>query len=263
MYTEAAIAAGAALVGTAGSAVASGKLNRKTRKWNEKMWDRQNEYNLPSAQMQRFKDAGLNPNLIYGQGTAGNAEKAQSWSPSAPDLTDLGGAVGKYFTTKLQQGQLEHQRLQNAILATDLEDKQIDLEVKNQLKHVSVPGETYIDEDGNMVMPMHFKNMHFESGYADMQRRITESDRARVAAMVEERTADARISQTTQTLLNDAARNGLIRAQEAQALSQSELNRINAIITKYEADFLQNFDLRHGDISRMLMQLIPMLLRKR
>lgn len=36
-------------------------------------WDRENIYNSPSAQMQRFKDAGLNPNLMYGQGSNGNA----------------------------------------------------------------------------------------------------------------------------------------------------------------------------------------------
>lgn len=30
-------------------------------------WNRQNEYNSPAAQMQRFKDAGLSPHLIYGQ----------------------------------------------------------------------------------------------------------------------------------------------------------------------------------------------------
>ena len=40
---------------------------------NLEMWNRVNQYNLPSAQMKRFKDAGLNPNLIYKQGTAGNA----------------------------------------------------------------------------------------------------------------------------------------------------------------------------------------------
>jgi hypothetical protein len=31
------------------------------------MWNKENEYNLPTNQMARFKDAGLNPNLIYGQ----------------------------------------------------------------------------------------------------------------------------------------------------------------------------------------------------
>lgn len=31
------------------------------------MWNMENEYNTPSAQMQRYVDAGLNPNLIYQQ----------------------------------------------------------------------------------------------------------------------------------------------------------------------------------------------------
>lgn len=32
-----------------------------------KDWNMQNEYNSPAAQMERYKKAGLNPNLIYGQ----------------------------------------------------------------------------------------------------------------------------------------------------------------------------------------------------
>lgn len=39
--------------------------------WNRKMWDVQNEYNLPANQMQRLRDAGLNPNLAAGGGSAG------------------------------------------------------------------------------------------------------------------------------------------------------------------------------------------------
>lgn len=38
------------------------------------MWKRANKYNEPSQQMQRLRDAGLNPNLVYGSGkVAGNA----------------------------------------------------------------------------------------------------------------------------------------------------------------------------------------------
>lgn len=39
------------------------------------MWNRQNEYNDPSAQMERFRRAGLNPDLIYSQ--MGNGSPAQ------------------------------------------------------------------------------------------------------------------------------------------------------------------------------------------
>jgi len=58
--------------------------NRDSRKFSEKMyqrqyddaikfWGMQNDYNSPASQMGRFKDAGLNPNLIYGQGNSGPA----------------------------------------------------------------------------------------------------------------------------------------------------------------------------------------------
>lgn len=37
------------------------------RSWALEDWNKQNEYNAPTAQMARFKAAGLNPHLIYGQ----------------------------------------------------------------------------------------------------------------------------------------------------------------------------------------------------
>lgn len=44
--------------------------NRQSN-WNMAMWNLQNQYNLPANAMQRLRDAGLNPNLIAGQGSAG------------------------------------------------------------------------------------------------------------------------------------------------------------------------------------------------
>lgn len=43
-------------------------------------WERQNLYNTPAQQMERFKAAGLNPNLIYGQGSGGNASASPQYS---------------------------------------------------------------------------------------------------------------------------------------------------------------------------------------
>lgn len=37
---------------------------------NLEQWNRENQYNTPAAQMQRYIDAGLNPNLIYGSGSS-------------------------------------------------------------------------------------------------------------------------------------------------------------------------------------------------
>lgn len=48
------------------------------------MWHMQNAYNSPMEQMKRFGAAGLNPNLIYGQGSSGNSSKFPEYQ--APNL---------------------------------------------------------------------------------------------------------------------------------------------------------------------------------
>lgn len=87
------------LLGKKSSEKAIDKQNRYNRELleyqydrNLEMWNLQNQYNDPSAQMQRYSRAGLNPNLIYGaQNTAGavsvpSAQKAEAFS----DYQDFG-----------------------------------------------------------------------------------------------------------------------------------------------------------------------------
>ena len=53
------------------------------RQWQEAQWHKQNEYNHPAAQMARLKNAGLNPNLIYGtspSSAVGNASDVKGYS---------------------------------------------------------------------------------------------------------------------------------------------------------------------------------------
>lgn len=56
------------------------KLAQDARAHDVNMWHLQNAYNTPEMQMQRLKEAGLNPNLIYGSGQAstGNADAPKS-----------------------------------------------------------------------------------------------------------------------------------------------------------------------------------------
>lgn len=53
--------------------------NKLARDWQEKMWNAQNLYNSPSAMMQRYRDAGLNPFLL-----GGNTPTVGSSSPASP-----------------------------------------------------------------------------------------------------------------------------------------------------------------------------------
>lgn len=52
---------------------------------NIAMWNLQNEYNTPAKQMERFAEAGLNPNLAYEKATNGNAE-----TPASADYQQAG-----------------------------------------------------------------------------------------------------------------------------------------------------------------------------
>lgn len=126
------ITAGAGLIGQGFNAYSQGKINKKSRKWNEKMyawqrqdalqdWAMQNAYNSPAAQMQRFKDAGLNPNLIYGQQNEGATVRStdmKSWSPDAPRL-DLGGiasnAFGAYWDAQVKEATVNNLEAQNTV----------------------------------------------------------------------------------------------------------------------------------------------------
>ena len=53
--------------------------NKDLEQWNRQnahnlqMWDLQNNYNSPDQQMKRYQAAGLNPNLVVGGASSGNA----------------------------------------------------------------------------------------------------------------------------------------------------------------------------------------------
>lgn len=87
------------------------ETNQQNRNWAVEDWNKQNAYNSPAAQMQRFKDAGLNPNLIYGQSnTASPVRSSDSQAPkvSAPQINPglidsmLQGFLSMYDLQKTQ-----------------------------------------------------------------------------------------------------------------------------------------------------------------
>lgn len=66
------------LGGSVINAVSNIGANKANRKWQEEFWNKQNDYNHPSAQMARLQEAGLNPNLIYGKNASGASGNSAS-----------------------------------------------------------------------------------------------------------------------------------------------------------------------------------------
>lgn len=121
----AAASAGSSIFGNVLSAVSNANANKKSQQFAKDMYAQQrkdaladvaaqNEYNSPRSVMQRYRDAGLNENLIYGNGT--NAESAAprasspgSYSPQANkwDLSGVGNSIASYYSIKSQQADLD------------------------------------------------------------------------------------------------------------------------------------------------------------
>lgn len=98
------------------------------------MWNMQNLYNSPEAQMNRFKEAGLNPHLIYGQGSAGNASSPPQYQPAnlqyKYEAPAYGAAVNSVVPTLMAVGTwMQNMRLSEA----ELESKKTNTEKSRQL----------------------------------------------------------------------------------------------------------------------------------
>lgn len=122
-------------------------LSQMQNEWNQNQWERENEYNSPVNQMKRFKDAGLNPDLIYGHGTSGNAMQLSggltSGAPSSPtDFTalgqkmTLGDAIRSSLDTEMQQAQIDVMRANAEKTRTEAGISKIDLNTKTALENM-------------------------------------------------------------------------------------------------------------------------------
>lgn len=134
---DALIAAGAQATGNLINSIGTDAANRKSRKFSREMyertktdnlafWNQQNEYNSPQQQMARFKAAGLNPHLIYGQGNSGPAgsiptpdvQPVQNRNPEWGSAISSAGLTGinSVYDLKIKQAQYNNLVEQNTVI---------------------------------------------------------------------------------------------------------------------------------------------------
>lgn len=151
MIAPALVAAGVAAASAGAQTYAQGKMNKKTREFSEKMYNKQrqdaitdfdktNQYNSPAQQMQRLREAGLNPHLIYGGGGAtSNAAPIRGADYPTPEqrtpnvgaiLTD---PVNAYIETQRFTGQQALINAQTLKTLAETDTKNFDLGQKQKL----------------------------------------------------------------------------------------------------------------------------------
>lgn len=139
------IAAAGSIIGSAlasGSQSSSNKANMELAKYRyEKdleMWNRQNAYNTPAAQMQRYATAGINPNIVVSQGSNGNASSAPSFeAPEMKPYTGYGDlGAGSVVNAILRKFEIDNQtkatESQNALNAANSNKAAADALLANQ-----------------------------------------------------------------------------------------------------------------------------------
>jgi len=153
---------GLSAVSQGANMLSQGAANRKNREFTEKMYNRQrqdslsdwamqNEYNSPQAQMERLRNANLNPNLVYGNGSV--VANSQSMPRQAsgqsyghqPTQFNFQDSIAAFTDARVKQAQYDNLRTQQTIMLQDAIGKSLDNEKKTfdkgmreQLRQLSV-----------------------------------------------------------------------------------------------------------------------------
>lgn len=162
---------------------------------NLEMWNRQNVYNSPVEQMARLKDAGLNPNLMYGQGNTGNASSAPSYdAPKMEAYTGFGDFGASRAGQELIQGLMGYAQVKKTEAeAQNIRQNTQNLETQQRLAELQLIQQGYANAKSKVeadnwldlyrskiaVNDSTVLNNFAHSQLADSQRFYTDSQRER------------------------------------------------------------------------------------
>lgn len=210
--------------------------NAQSRKWSEKMYDRQlndnlnlwhiqNAYNTPAAQMARLKDAGLNPNLIYGNAAAGGAASSMS-APNAqrPEFKTRGvdfdamSMLNNVYDLKFKKAQIDNLQAQNAVIKQDAILKEA--QTKSYLT-----GEE--KTRFNLDFDKEFRNVSADARKEKLRQMMAQTD-----VLIKR---DAREAASNSSYLKEAAER-IAKSKIERAKSVAEINRINKQLELMDKD---------------------------
>lgn len=154
----AAVSGGIDALGGGLNALANANQSRLAYNRTVRLWEMEKAYNDPSAQMERLKQAGLNPNLIYGTGVQGATGNTHSPSSPQPARMDFGmngqGVLQTYNDSQMRQAQVDNIRAQteevhSRIAIQFYEQLLKDLEFNKGVWSVSAPPSESFELDGS------------------------------------------------------------------------------------------------------------------
>lgn len=127
-------------------------MYEKQKKDNLDFWQMQNEYNSPIMQIQRYKEAGLNPALLFG-GSPGQA--TQIAPPAKPQYSpnevkfDPMAVLQTYLSTKRASAEIENMQKQGALIEAQTKA----LDVKSRKDEADITLKTWNIEKDKTLLP--------------------------------------------------------------------------------------------------------------
>ncbi len=199
----AALTSGAQIGGNALSNRANRRNARDQANWNLRnqqnqqtfdldMWNRANQYNSPSSQMQRFKDAGLSPQLMYGKGSNGNAAPLK-----APNVQSYTRADHKSIATGVDTFG-DYARFQNLQAQTD----NVKASTNTQQQKALLTAQQTLNESLKHDTNSQLQATSIDAAKVNLQKQIHETTKAGNDAFISNSTKKTQVSRIKQELAN-------------------------------------------------------------
>lgn len=218
-------------------------MQERQNEMNIENWKMQNEYNTPANQMKRLQEAGLNPNLVYGNGadtTAGSIPSVSSYNPEfRPENTYAGLASGIMDSVKqalafyLQTRQME---LSNDSIISEIEKNNAERDyvlsrrdgqdITNGIlsKDLNLYNDTY----GDRVLGYSLQNRQKESSIGQSEAAIAQSKANTALLQAKTRMSeheinlvDARVTLAIQQAITESAKRAGLNAETALKLAMT------------------------------------------
>lgn len=232
----AAISAASAFVGSRMNRKANEALSEKQFTQNKEMWNLQNQYNTPSAQVSRLKAAGLNPALAYGGSgsVVGNADTTPqldysgAMNSSAYNL-DLGPSIAQGLTASQIKSQIEvnsanASKSQAETYKTLIESRWITPQMKAQLGLTLAQTDKTVQETANDAL-------RFQSLMLDNKGKEIDNKHAQLALDLLQDTYSAQVE--AYSLQNELKRKEIAHVENELAKFPDELANLRALTQSY------------------------------
>ena len=211
---------------------------QKTRDWQEMMWNKNNEYNTPLAQVNRLQEAGLNPNLVYGNGTMQNVSPLASsgaQASSTPFNDSIAARHAQNFDA-IMRG------LQTAITMQELKNKKLEgNNIESNTNKNNAEAEESKQRKDNLATENKFNLETFDARKIGIELQNQLSEQQRLKLYADTQTATKQLEQIDAVISNLQSSTDLNKAQEENihtnifrtlTLLPKEIEQMNAAITE-------------------------------